>query len=640
MNYTSRDVQSNIENLIEDAKAVTTLWQPGSESDPGIVLLKALAAEVDLLSFNLDTQVDEMYMQSATQIKSIRRLGVANGYVPRWYRAPRVKVKLTNTSEDTAIQFDFSLPRAVNNICFATTNALGDLTSIPYFIIPNGPIGQSDKPTVYPKGSTNVLGPTDYIYRYAAQGILKSVIINPLMMNSGHKAVNSLSYRLPAQNVDSELIWVEEITGTLDNAGDTIWEYESGSSFIDSTVETPKYQIAVDDYNNLVVVFNRAINNTMQKKNLIKVYYLETYGTVGEIAHNVLQVQGLDSEVKKVLSVTHPGNTVDMPDGSALTGRAPMTASEAAADAKNWVNTNDSIITLKNFTAWINRQEGISVGVAVDCQKALELNWAVRFDADMDPALKPLKYIVPGDLTKGDDFPANLDRSGSLIDPIEDSELDFPHEFLTYKLMYYAVFNNFMTTWNNGEGTIVCSEWDEEEPTVDKPYRRYRPSRDIRRMLQKEYRPTQNLTCSIDFGYVRVFEWSVNGVIWTKSPIDKSDEESIVNTVMNALRLRFNAKNMKLGELPKMMDVVDTVQNADSRIRYFDAGLLNLPMIEWSSVRDYTHRTPNSSIKCNPDYFNYISIARFIDGDTEHISNANRISKISVARECIKSEVR
>ena len=135
MKYTSRDVQSNIQNLVEDVKATTHIWNPGSEADPGMILLKALAAEVDLLSFNLDTQVDEMYMQSATQIKSIRRLGVANGYVPGWYRAPRTTLTIENKSEDATVALDFSLPNAPNNVCYAATNALEDLTSIPYFII-------------------------------------------------------------------------------------------------------------------------------------------------------------------------------------------------------------------------------------------------------------------------------------------------------------------------------------------------------------------------------------------------------------------------------------------------------------------------------------------------------------------------
>lgn len=648
MRYTSRDVQSNIQNLIEDAKSMTHLWQPGSEADPGMILLKALAANVDLLSFNLDTQVDEMYMQSATQIKSIRRLGVANGYQPKWYRAPRVKVSIENTT-DTDVVLDFSLPTAKNNVCFAARNALDNLTSVPYFIIPNNGLWEDDRPTIHSKGSSDVLGPTDVIYRTAAQGILKSVIINPSMLNPDGRYINNLSYRLPAQNIDGELVWVEEVSSVLIKS-DTLWEFDGSSGFVDSITEKAQYQVSVDDYNNIVVLFNGAINNTIQKKNLIRVYYLETYGTTGEISENVLELSSVDSDDAARLSITHPSNTLDMPDGSALTGRAPMTAKEAAADAKNWINTQESIITLKNFTAWINRQEGMSTGVAVDCQKALELNWAIKFDADMADDIKPMKYIMPGryidgelvpvSLEQGADFPSNIDENGRLWEPLAESDLDFPHEFLVYKLMFFCVFNNFLDEWNNGKETLYCSEWVEMagDPQSRVPYRRYRPSEEIRKMLQSLYKDTYNLTCSIDFGYVRVFEWSVNGVIWTNTPISTADEESLINTVMEALRTRFNAKNMNMGELPRMMDIVDCIQNADERIRYFDAGLLNLPMIQWGGVRDNSNSI-HTDILYDINYFNYISFARFIDGDDPK-NLKNRVSRISVARECILPEVR
>lgn len=635
MKYTSRDVQSNISNLIEDIKSQTHLWQPGSEADPGMILLKALAANVDLLSFNLDTQVDEMYMQSATQIKSIRRLGVANGYQPPWYRAARTLLRIENTS-DTDVILDFTLPGAANNVCFASTNAYDNLTSIPYFIIPKGRIGDIDRPTIKAAGSTNVLGPTDVIYRTAAQGILKSVIINPAMLNPDGRSVNSITYRLPAQNIDGELIWVEEVSAGLDKSA-TNWLFDGAGNFIDNTA--PYYQISVDDYNNIVVLFNEYINHTIQEKNLIRIYYLETYGTTGEISPNVLSLSSLDSESALKLKLTHPGNTLDIPDGSALTGRAPLTAHEAAEEARWYVNTNDSIITLKNFTAWLLRQPGISTGVAVDCQKALELNWAIYVDEDMAEELKDKKYILPGDSQQGYDFPNNVDVNGRVWDPIDSSELPFPHSFLVYKLMYFCIFNNFLGYWNDGQNDIEAAEWNDEEPTAEHPYRRYRPSLVVRQMLANNYKTTQNLTCDIDFGYVRVFEWSVNGVIYTTQPVTQDDADNLVTIVMNALRLRFNAANMKMGELPRMMDVVNCVQSADSRIQYFDAGLLNLPMINWGGVRDYRHRVRNSEVTYDTAYFNHISFARFIDGDTDNISHENRISKISVARECIIAEV-
>lgn len=665
MRYTSRDVQSNIQNLIEDVKALTHIWQPGSEADPGMILLKALAAEVDLLSFNLDNQTDEMYMQSATQIKSIRRLGVANGYTPGWYRAPRTTLTLENMSGDTDITLDFGLESQVNNICYADTNALEDLTSIPYFIIPASDLAtDEDRITIKHKTlntDTNELEPTytargtraDIRTRVAVQGTMKSIIINPDMLIEKDTTVNSLTYKLPSQNIDGSLIWVQELTSTLEHLSDIKWLRDSGTDFVEN--KKPLFQISVDDYNNLVIVFNKCINNTHTAGNLIRIYYIETYGAAGEVAENVIKIKTVDSNTAKILQITHPGNTLDMADGSALTGLTPLTAHDAYLESRNWVNTNDSIITLKNFTAWIRRQPGISNGIAVDCQKALEINWAYRYDEDMDDELKPLKYLYPGTLMDGSDFPYATDAFGKQYDPIADSDLDFPHQFKTNSLLWYCVFNNFLEKWNTGytraDGTKCMidgatewegntSEWSTDMIDKGHPYRRYRPSAEIRNMIKAKYKETYNLTAKVDFGWLRVFEWSVNGIIWTKEPVTQGEADSIVETVIRALRVRFHASNVEIGELPRQMDIVECVSNADSRIRYFDAGLLNKPMINWGPVRDGRGNVTDSSITYDIRYFNAISFARFLDGDTEYYYDAktktfNVQSQISVAKECI-----
>lgn len=662
MKYTSRDVQSNIQNLVEDVKATTHIWNPGSEADPGMILLKALAAEVDLLSFNLDTQVDEMYMQSATQIKSIRRLGVANGYVPGWYRAPRTTLTIENKSEDATVALDFSLPNAPNNVCYAATNALEDLTSIPYFIIPKSEvITDSDKVTLFPKGSVNGQNSrTDVVTRVAVQGTMKSVIVNPRMLVTDTKGVNTLTYRLPAQNVDGSLIWVQELSSTLDAISFTNdekpWLRDTKNDFINSSQR--RYQVTVDDYNNLVIVFNKFINDVIQYNRLIRVFYIETYGAAGEVSENVIALSTVDKGVADVLGVTHPSNTLDMADSSALTGKTPLTASEAAEEAKNYVNTNDSIITLKNFTAWIRRQPGIDTGIAVDCQKALEINWAYKFDEDMDEELKPKKYLYPGpNVDEGYDFIGW--KESDPYDPLKGTmftiggtDYNFPHKFKTYSLLYFCIFNNFQDRWNTGykdeEGNMYTigagaewdgstSEWSSEMVDRAHPYRRYRPSETIRAMITKKYLETYNLSADVSFGWLRVFEWSVNGIIWTNEPVTQSEADNLVDIVIKSLRIRFHAANMEIGVLPRQMDIVDCVQNADSRIRYFDAGLLNKPMINWGPVRDGEGSVTDSTVTYDISYFNAISFARFIDGDTERYSDT-RVSLISVAKECIIKE--
>ena len=486
---------------------------------------------------------------------------------------------------------------------------------------------------------------------------MKSVIMNPSTLAGSSDVINSLTYRLPSQNIDGDLVWVQELTNTLTPV-DVQWLKDEGTDFIEN--KKPLFQISVDDYNNLVILFNNHIKETMESGRIIKIYYIETYGAAGEVAKNVITLSTVATEDQQRLSVTHPSNTLDMADGSALTGKTPLTARQAAEDAKNYVNTNDSIITLKNFTAWIRRQPGIDTGIAVDCQKALETNWAYRFDEDMDDSLKPLKYLYPGDMRKGYDFPHQVDAFGTEYDPIADSDFDFPHEFRTASLIYYCIFNNFLESWDTGyvradgsrctiDGSTEwegdTAEWSSEMADKGHPYRRYRPSAEIRRMIKAKYADTYNLSAAVDFGWLRVFEWTVNGIIWTKEPIEPSDEQGLIDTVIRALRVRFHAANMEIGVLPRQMDIVDCIMNADSRIKYFDAGLLNKPMIEWGPVRDYKGDVTNSNILYDISYFNSISFARFLDGDTEYYYNKttdtyNVQSKISVAKECIIKEMR
>ena len=54
-------------------------------------------------------------------------------------------------------------------------------------------------------------------------------------------------------------------------------------------------------------------------------------------------------------------------------------------------------------------------------------------------------------------------------------------------------------------------------------------------------------------------------------------------------------------------------------------------MINWGPVRDGRGNVTDSSITYDIRYFNAISFARFIDGDTEHYANSP-VSQISVAR--------
>jgi len=94
---TKKDYYQIWNELIDLASKISTRWSPEStnESDPGIVLLKALTAVADKLNYNIDKNTLEAFMPSATQQESMRKLTEMLGYSMKYYRAATCKVSIS-----------------------------------------------------------------------------------------------------------------------------------------------------------------------------------------------------------------------------------------------------------------------------------------------------------------------------------------------------------------------------------------------------------------------------------------------------------------------------------------------------------------------------------------------------------------
>ena len=93
--YTSKDYDSIVTDLTDSISSLTNLWTSREDSDPGIVLLKCMAALGDMLSYNFDKQSLEYYAQTVTQRKNAYRLFELIGYYMKWYTAAMTTVSMT-----------------------------------------------------------------------------------------------------------------------------------------------------------------------------------------------------------------------------------------------------------------------------------------------------------------------------------------------------------------------------------------------------------------------------------------------------------------------------------------------------------------------------------------------------------------
>lgn len=95
--YINKDFATIYPQIIDFIKKETNRWDPESsnESDPGIVLVKLMAFVSDILGYNVDKNVLENFLLSATQESSVRKLCDMLGYHMGYYIAPTTKLTLT-----------------------------------------------------------------------------------------------------------------------------------------------------------------------------------------------------------------------------------------------------------------------------------------------------------------------------------------------------------------------------------------------------------------------------------------------------------------------------------------------------------------------------------------------------------------
>ena len=105
---TKKDFVQIWNELLEVAGKLSERWDPTStnESDPGIVILKALTGIADKLNYNIDKNTLEAFMPTAAQEDSMRKLCDMLGYNIKYYRSAETTVTIkwynSDPSEDEA----------------------------------------------------------------------------------------------------------------------------------------------------------------------------------------------------------------------------------------------------------------------------------------------------------------------------------------------------------------------------------------------------------------------------------------------------------------------------------------------------------------------------------------------------------
>lgn len=602
--YTSRDYSAIMEEFWSVVPTLTELWKPEADSDPGVVLGKVLASAADMLGVNLDWLANEVFAPSVTQRKNAEKLFALIGYDLGWYTAARTEVTFTNNSgEDMTIDFGF------NGANFATLNAYTDITNqartITYNILPlTNTYGASETRSRREVVSTNVdvfaledkvtLKAGESVTRVAIEGELRSYSVSVAQIKANNYIIS-----LPSQHLDTTAIWIKA-KGSLadeDFLGTQWLQCANTAEFI---TPEPRFAVTYDNYSNAQVQISNYLNQLENYEgNYLVVYWIDCSGAIGCVGEDVLEnlllaipdqnISNADGDV----TISNLSNTVELPHTNTVSGKSPETAKEAYYNSRNYINTWDSLVTLPDYNRFLNREPGVDCGVVIDCQKALEINLAIYNDENLTDAQKSKMYITNYDFPAGEpiyDWASVLNLG---FDPTDPHKFVFAANFKPYTAMCFAIHNDFLNS-SYGQGKISKAQIANTTNFV-----RYMPPQQFVTDVKRDYAPLQSLSVEIQFGYARIFPFYIVGQIFTSKPVSKDVGATIIAKVKEALALHFAPAARSFGVKPTVMEVVEVIQGADSRITYFDAGSPTNSVITWHD--------------CDPDYFNYISFARYQD---------------------------
>lgn len=606
--YSSRDYDSLLQEFRDLVPKLTDLWKPEADADPGVVIGKYIASVADMLGVNTDWVANELYAPTVSQRKNAEKVFGLIGYDLGWYTAAKTEVTFTNNNaRNITIDFGF------NGGNFSTLTANTDITNqsrvITYNVIPRTTVSvnRGTRNTIttfndaFAESDSVELKPGESVTRVAIEGELRNYTISVKKIKE-----NNYIVRLPSQHVDTTAVWVMSKTSSGTDTNTQWVQCNSPAEFIKPE---PRFAITYDNYSNAQLQISNYINQLESyESNSLVIYWIDCSGVLGSVAANVLSnfmpakpIKIGNEETNDVsgISINNLSNTTELPNKNVVTGKSPETAKEAYRNSRNFINTWDSLITLPDFNKFLNREPGVNCGIVLDCQKALDINLAIYNDANLTDVQKSKMYITKYDFPEGSPIYNWKNVLDIGFDP--SNKAPFATNFQTYTAMCFAIHNNFQdSVW--GVNQTAISQINNQPNFIQ-----YKPPIQFIDAVERDYRPLQAMSVQVDFGYARIFSFYVVGTITPNRPVSKSVANVLIQEVKEALALYFHPDNREFGQKPTLMEIVDIIENADSRIRHFDPGSSqSVDGIIWD--------------KCDIGYFNPISFARYID-KTDSLTN-------------------
>ena len=516
--------------------------------------------------------------------------------------------------------------------------ASGTSSSLLYSLIPT-----TQKPEVNSETGkykpTYILRPYEQMTIPAIQGYLCTTTFNRSQLKGNR-------YYIPDTAIDEDYMYLAYITTDTPNGIETPIYLKKVDNLLTQTTFTDEnsgnqtivyYQFGVDEFDfpyiELISYWEKVIPATATK---FKFSYFKTEGKYGNITTNYLTRIATNSSIEvSVLNEANSDYKVDI-NGTIITepGKNPQTAREAYIDSLNYVMTYDTLVTIYDFTRFIKRQGDTTNSFSCDKQRSEDLYTEISNTVDtytesqLRSILGENSQSISDVNTLRNELKAirkvNFDyrdnqikkQTPTTVKPFANYSINlYPiwGDYKTYDGVSIATFTNYIdgqyypyyvyciNTYENLTGQSSISEENYKLET----------------MFNKALREVQIVNVEARYTGCRVFKWKCCGTLHLTQSVSEDEANLIIQRVIANLNTTYTVKNMQIGKKLTYMEVIDTVLSSDSRIRYFDAGIGNIKLINFTLP--YMGSSNLSEYYDVEAYFNPESIMKYEQEITDNL---------------------
>lgn len=548
ISYTNKDFRSIYPELIDLVKKLTNKWDPEitNESDPGLILLKLNAIIADKNNYNIDKNILEAFPLSVTQYGNARKIYDILGYKMKWYRSATTTLSMVSNYDDDLASLTFKSPGS------------GDIV-FPIFTMFSNDSGDN----VY-----------TLIKSVAAKSLVKGTPLTELPVVEGtnyeYEINGDTLITLNSLDADLRLYFKEPYVAEngifiKNNTSDWNSTWNKVDNLAAETLNQKIFEFGVLPNSNICYIqFPQDIGNLIGDG--LNIQYIISSGVKGNVSAKEINTCTVDIVAMDGTNEVNLNDSIIVlnPD-AATSGRDPETLDEAYRNYKKTIGTFNTLVTCRDYENHIyNDKDGINnlVSNIVVSDRTNDLN-SIYTQVDEDGVTKKqfVKATYKDKNSQEHKFTA-YDLALATLEPVSN---------IYDNTIFDATFSLDSSTKAAVEGKLQA------DSTISS--------------IQHDY--VDNIGNDV---VLLKNKFTINAKILTYYKLSNEEIKDLKKQIQQALRLKYNSRELEFGESIAYDDLVNTIEKSDSRIR---TAIVDIPAYT-TYTANYKSKRVDARLGTNP----------------------------------------